>query len=75
MRYLHRTHRISIAVLHELLTGKVDLSKTVTVEYTTSEKMAADIFTKGFSDKKKWDHAARAIGLVGKDEIVAAAAA
>ena len=75
MRSLHRTHRISIVVLHELLTGKVDLSKTVTVEYTTSEKMAADIFTKGFSDKKKWDHVARAIGLVGKDEIVAATAA
>ena len=27
MRYLHRTHRISIAVLNELLTGKVDVCK------------------------------------------------
>ena len=69
MRYLHRTHRISIAVLHELLTGKVDLSKNIKVEYTTSDQMAADIFTKGFSDKKKWEHAIKAIGLVGKDEI------
>eukprot|EP00974_Lingulodinium_polyedra_P029591 2851022-Lingulodinium_polyedra.AAC.1 len=27
LRYLHRTHRISIAVLHEIITGHAHLSK------------------------------------------------
>ena len=51
MRYLHRTHRISIAVLNEMVTGKVDVCKKIDVEYTSYNSMAAGIFTKGFSDK------------------------
>eukprot|EP00974_Lingulodinium_polyedra_P117609 11163892-Lingulodinium_polyedra.AAC.1 len=51
MRYSHRTHRISIAVLHEILTGRAHLSKKVDVEYTLSNGVAAGISTKGFTDK------------------------
>eukprot|EP00974_Lingulodinium_polyedra_P009126 872825-Lingulodinium_polyedra.AAC.1 len=62
--HLHRAHRISIAVLHEILTGRVHLSKTVDIKYTSSRDMAADIFTKGFTDKVKWSHATISIGVV-----------
>eukprot|EP00974_Lingulodinium_polyedra_P095628 9269395-Lingulodinium_polyedra.AAC.1 len=64
MRYLHRTRRISIAVLHEILNGHGNLNKKVDIKYTPSCDMAADIFTKGFTDKVKWVHAIRAIGIV-----------
>ena len=64
MRYLHRTHRISIAVMNEILTGRANLDKKVEIDHTSSSDMAADIFTKGFTDKVKWVHAVRAIGIV-----------
>ena len=63
MRYLHRTHRISIATLHDIITGQVADTK-IDCEYTTSTEMAADIFTKGFTDKVKWGHAMRSIGII-----------
>eukprot|EP00974_Lingulodinium_polyedra_P066239 6409766-Lingulodinium_polyedra.AAC.1 len=34
MRFLHRTRRISIAVLHEIVTGHDNLTKKVDIEYT-----------------------------------------
>eukprot|EP00974_Lingulodinium_polyedra_P037824 3627089-Lingulodinium_polyedra.AAC.1 len=70
MRYLHRTHRISIAAMHEILTGHAHLSKKVDIEYTPSKDMAVDIFTKGFTDRVKWDHAIRSIGKVKTGKIV-----
>ena len=69
MRYLHRTHRISIAVLHEIIHGKGSSDKEVHIKYTPSCDMAADIFTKGFTDKVKWNHAIRAIGIVKTSKI------
>ena len=68
MRYLHRTHRISIAALHEIITGQVADTK-IDCEYTTSAEMAADIFTKGFTDKVKWVHAARSVGIIDAADI------
>ena len=68
MRYLHRTHRISIATLHEIITGQVS-DTPVSCEYTTSAEMAADIFTKGFTDKGKWNHATRSVGIIDVGEI------
>ena len=68
MRYLHRTHRISIATLHEIITGQV-ADTAINCEYTTSAEMAADIFTKGFTDKTKWNHATRSVGIIPVDEI------
>ena len=68
MRYLHRTHRISIATLHEIITGQVS-DTAINCEYTMSAEMAADIFTKGFTDKTKWNHAAKAVGIVDANDI------
>ena len=68
MRYLHRTHRISIATLHEIITGQVT-DANINCEYTTSANMAADVFTKGFTDKSKWRHATRSVGIIDVDEI------
>ena len=68
MRYLHRTHRISIATLHEIITGQVS-DTTINCEYTTSAEMAADIFTKGFTDKHKWKHATRSVGIIDVDDV------
>ena len=49
MRYLGRTHRVSVSWLKE----RCD-SGAFTLEYTTSADIAADIFTKGFTDVEKW---------------------
>ena len=68
MRYLHRTHRISTATLHEIITEKVS-DATINCEYTTSAEMAADIFTKGFTDKHKWNHATRSVSIIDVDDV------
>ena len=47
----------------EIITGQVS-DATINCEYTASAEMAADIFTKGFTDKVKWDHAARSVGII-----------
>ena len=49
MRYIGRTHGISVAWLHE--TFKKD---ELTLAYELSARMCADIFTKGFTDADKW---------------------
>ena len=49
MRYLGRTHRTDIANLHEIVQGR-----DFVLAYETSTKMAADIYTKAFSDVNKW---------------------
>jgi hypothetical protein len=49
MRYMGRTHRTDIANLHEIFR-----SGDFTLAYETSTKMAADIYTKAFSDMHKW---------------------
>ena len=69
MRYLHRTRRISMAVLHEMLTGKVDVCKQLAVEYTSSSSMAAGMLTKAFSDKSKWRVALEAINMFDRTAI------
>ncbi len=52
MRHLSRAHRVDVAWLHEVTT-----SGDVLAGYEQSDKMAADIYTKGFTDTRKWDHA------------------
>jgi hypothetical protein len=49
MRYLGRTHRVSIQWLHERFA-----EKDLVLIYEVSAKMAADIYTKAFSDPLKW---------------------
>ncbi len=49
MRYLLRTHRVSVSWLHEVFKGA-----DIVLMYEDSAKMAADIYTKGFVDPTKW---------------------
>ena len=50
MRYLRRTHRVSVSWLYERF--KDD---DIELVYEMSAKMAADIYTKAFTDGAKWD--------------------
>ena len=48
MRYIGRTHRVFVAWLKEVWDVEC-----ITLEYTTSTDMAADICTKGFTEQEK----------------------
>ena len=52
MRYIGRTHRVSVAWLKEVCE-----SGNITLDYTASGDMGADILTKGFTEQDKWQHA------------------
>ena len=52
MHHLHRTHRISVAWLHEVFQ-----CRNAVLAYEVSAKMAADIYTKAFTDAAKWEAA------------------
>jgi hypothetical protein len=69
MRHLGRVHRISIRWLHERL-GCQETKDNVELRYEDTARMAADIYTKAFNDKDKWEHAQTLIGVTdanGKD--------
>ena len=59
MRYLHRTHRISVTWLHECF-QRTDFD----LVYEETSKMCADIYTKGFTDSLKWEQACWLINVV-----------
>ena len=65
MKHLPRAHRIPISWLHEQHAGK-----QFVLEYTKSSAMAADIYTKAFSDLVKWQHACKLINLFRPDQAV-----
>ena len=78
MKHVNRTFGISIQNLHTLLgpskpeneQGQDDVKKLpVDVVYTPSDRMAADIHTKGFPDHEKWEHACRLINVVKTDSV------
>ena len=48
MRHMGRTHGISLTLLH----GEVAVTKGTKMGFIGTEQMAADIFTKFFSDRK-----------------------
>ncbi len=58
MRYLGRVHRISIAWLHWVF-GE----ENIDLKYTVSKLMAADIYTKAFTDADKWKAACALINI------------
>ena len=58
MRYLSRTHRVSVAWLHETFSQDIDLV------YEVSSKMCADIDTNAFTDASKWIAACDLINIV-----------
>ncbi len=64
MRYLDRTHRVSVGWLHEVCT-----SDDVCLEYTQSTDMAADIYTKAYTNAMKWKAVCLLINLVKLDEL------
>ena len=64
MRYLHRTHRISVAWLHEVF-GQDFLDLC----YEVSAKMCADIFTKAFTEKTSWEAVCMLINHVDIDKL------
>ena len=59
MCYLHRTHRVSVAWLHE-----AHKRKDFILNYEQSERMCADIYTKSFTDAGKWEAACELINIV-----------
>ena len=65
MRHMGRTHKVDFMWLHETVS-----SKTVTVEYTETDLMAADIFTKSFSNAAKWESLLPLIGHLTKGSFV-----
>ena len=49
MRYIGRTHGVSVAWLHERFKGE-----DINLAYEVSSRMCADIYTKAFTGKGKW---------------------
>ena len=59
MRYLLRTHRCSVAWLHERFRGS-DLK----LVYEDTSRQCADIYTKAFTDAAKWVAACDVINII-----------
>ena len=65
MRYLGRTHAVSIAAMKEMID-----SEEVLVEYINTKLMKADISTKGFLFGDLWDKARKMITTGRKEEFI-----
>ncbi len=52
MRYIQRTHHVSVAWLHEL-----GAAKEIQLGYEDTNHMCADVFTKAFTNVVSWAHA------------------
>jgi hypothetical protein len=65
LRYLLRTHRISIAWLHEVFK-----MSEIELVYAKTDTMCADIYTKAFSDQRKWEAACWLIGVIDPTDLV-----
>ena len=59
IRHLGRTHRVDLAWLHEQF-----VSNSFKLMYCETNSMAADIFTKAFTNKEKWLDVCKPIGHV-----------
>ena len=60
MRYLHRTHGVSVEWLHETFKSK----KYLDLVYETTDRMCADIYTKAFTDNAKRGAVCQLINVV-----------
>ena len=68
MRYIGRTHGISIQFLHENL-GHKSKGARFDLQYTLTTKMVADIHTKAFNDALKWEHATGLCGVMDPNRL------
>jgi hypothetical protein len=81
MRHLGRTHRISVQWLHEQLgepnrlvpagdkKGNFAASK-VSLVHTDTNRMAADIYTKAFTDPDKWWKVCKLINVIDPRQLI-----
>ena len=65
MRHLGRVHGVSIGFLHEQYRDN-----NMRMEYITTSLMAADIFTKAFSDGSKWNNLCHQINIVAESVLM-----
>ena len=56
MRHLERSHGVAVAWKRE--------RDYMCLAYEVADRMASDIYTKAFSDSRKWKHACMQIGLL-----------
>ena len=68
MRWLGRKHGISIQFLYDKL-GSPEKEEEITLAYTRSEWMAADVYTKFFGTKSSWLHALELINICKREEV------
>ena len=60
LRHLNRTHRVNVSWLCEVFRNL----KEVELKYCKTDEMAADIFTKAFTNPIKWNAALNLIGII-----------
>ena len=60
LRHLNRTHRVNVSWLCEVFKNL----KAVELKYCKIDEMAADIFTKAFTNPIKWNAALELIGVI-----------
>ena len=65
LRHMNRTHNVDVAWLHDRFKAK----DMIVVELCPTRLMAADIFTKGFTEVNKWVRACQLIGHVDPEVI------
>mgnify|MGYP007060145185 CR=1 FL=1 len=64
MRHLTRVHGVDISSMHEKFAAD-----TWHIHYEKSEKMAADIYTKAFTNKVKWDQVRTLINVLDQNQL------
>ena len=64
MRHLGRTHRVSVAWMHETFSPLA-----VQLLYEKTHRKCADIYTKSFADATKWYAACLLIGVVDRHHL------
>ena len=64
MRYLARTHRVSVAWLHETFSHQ-----NIGLMYEVSSRMCADISTKAFTEVTKWQAVCDLINIVDRKDL------
>ena len=67
MKHMGRTHKVCTMWLHE----NIQNDPTIRLIYSDSLEMCADIFTKDFNEKEKWNQAIKLINIMPKTDKIA----